>query len=80
METKNEKFTRLATKRVNKVLDEMRKLTSLVAPSYSSSQEERQAIIRALRSGVEEIEISYGGDKNTNKKAFSFNPSNVEQD
>ena len=79
METKNEKFHRLAPARVNKTLNEMRKISNLIAPSYASTQEERRAIITALRLGVEELEYCFSGEK-TNKAKFTFGDTPVEEE
>lgn len=75
METKNDKFNRLSAQRVAKVLDEMRKLTNLVTPSYESSQEDRRKIISALRGAVEEVEYAFSGEK-ADKRKFKY--GNVE--
>ena len=79
MESKHEKFQRLAPARVNKTLDEMRKLINLKSPSYESTPTERHAIIAALRKGVEEVEYVFSGEK-ANKASFTFGEaSEVEE-
>lgn len=79
MESKHEKFHRLAPARVNKTLDEMRKIANLKSASYESSPDERRAIITALRKGIEELEYVFSGEK-ANKSSFTFgDPSEVEE-
>lgn len=71
METKNEKFRRLSKPRVNKVLDDYRLLTNLIASQYESSQAERREILEALRNGFNEVEACFAGDK-ADKAKFKF--------
>ena len=79
METKSQKFHRLAPARVNKTLNEMRKLANLKSASYESTGDERRAIITALRKGVEELEYVFSGEK-ANKSSFTFgDASEVEE-
>ena len=77
METKKDKFIRLSNQRVAKVLDEMRKLTNLVTPSYESSQNDRLKIVSALRGAVEEIEYAFSGEK-ADKRKFLYGDVKVE--
>jgi hypothetical protein len=77
-ETKNERFTRLATARVNKVLLIYKHLSNLGGSNYSSTPDEKNQILSALRKGIEEIEYIWAGEKG-NKEAFSFKPTELEE-
>jgi ABC-type oligopeptide transport system substrate-binding subunit len=52
-ETKEQKFIRLATARVNKVRKALDQIGLLGSPSYSSTDNQREKICEALRESVE---------------------------
>ena len=58
-ETREEKFKRLAEKRVNVALDKIRIVGNLSSPQYAFSPEQIEVIIAALRSAVTEIEEKF---------------------
>lgn len=58
-ETKNEKFKRLAMKRMNKARTVLDTIMNLSSAQYESSPEEQAKIVTALRSKVLEIENSF---------------------
>jgi len=69
-ETKEEKFKRLAEKRVNVALDKIRLLGNLASPQYAFSPEQIERIITALRSAVTEVEEKF--QKPLQKKMDKF--------
>ncbi len=68
-ETREEKFKRLAEKRVNVALDKIRLLGNLASPQYAFSPEQIERIITALQSAVIEVEGKFQKplQKNMNK-------------
>jgi len=52
-ETKEQKFIRLATRRVNKVRKALDQIGLLGAASYASTEEQRKRIMEAIRESVE---------------------------
>lgn len=78
METKNQAFVRLAEKRVNKTLDCYRVISNLFKTNYKSTPDQRDAVIVALRHGLNELEASAAGDK-INKEAFKMDALEAEE-
>lgn len=74
-----EAFTRLAEKRVNMVLDGYRKLSNLGSKQYGATMEQKRELITALRKGLDELEIFYGGEK-ADKKVFKFSYNQTEEE
>ena len=74
MESANQKFVRIATRRVNQALDVYRLLSNLKAGGYKSTPDQREKIILALRQGLEELEYHFSGSK-LDKTKFSFSLS-----
>ena len=58
-ETREEKFKRLAEKRVNVALDKIRLIGNLASPQYAFGPEQIERIITALRSAVAEVEEKF---------------------
>lgn len=52
-ETKEQKFIRLATARVNKVRKALDQIGLLGGPSYASTDQQREKIVEAIRESVE---------------------------
>lgn len=52
-ESKEQKFIRLATARVNKVRKALDQIGLLGGPSYSSTDQQREKIVEAIRESVE---------------------------
>ena len=77
-ETKNQAFTRIAEKRINKILNEFRVITNLFAPSYKTTSDQRNEVVNALRKGVEEVEYVAAGSK-VNKESFKFKAQPLEE-
>ena len=55
-ETKEQKFTRLATKRTQAALTKIRLLGNLTGSSYRYTEEQASKIIGTLRQAIDEIE------------------------
>lgn len=77
METPNQRFTRLAEARVNKILDGYRLLTNLVGSNYKSDQAQRRELLQVLRNGLDELEAVFAGEKMDQAK-FKFSSSTTE--
>lgn len=58
-ETREEKFKRLAEKRVNVALDKLRLVGNLASPQYAFSPEQIERIVTALQSAVAEVEEKF---------------------
>lgn len=70
-ETKKEKFTRLATRRVNKIAKQFEGIGNLGNPyQYDSTQDERDAIAEYLK-GKLEIQLNILNDYNR-KSSITF--------
>ena len=69
-ESKEEKFSRLATKRTKNALDKISLLGNLAGPSYRYTDEQVQKIIVALRQAVDEVEGKF--QKRGKKSEQSF--------
>ena len=52
-ETKEQRFIRLATRRVNKVRKALDQLGLLGGPNYASTEDQRNRIIKAINESVE---------------------------
>ena len=61
VETKEEKFKRLAKNRTDAALKRIDTLKNLVGPGYSSTEEERALVVQTLRQAVDELEHSFSG-------------------
>ena len=73
-ESKEAKFTRLATKRAQAALIKIRLLGNLTSSSYQYSEEQANRIISSLRQAVDEIEGKFKkvrGQK-VGEQPFSF--------
>lgn len=71
MESKHEKFCRLAENRVNNALKQIELIRNLSSKSsYEYTQQEANAIIRALKQAVGEVEKAFSADSKA--KRFSL--------
>lgn len=71
METKNEKFKRLATKRTNDVLEKLRVLGNLsVRNNYDYSQEEINKIFKSIDEQLKETKSRFSSGSKS--KTFSL--------
>ena len=63
-ESPENKFTRISAYRLDKIIDDLRKLGNLAGGNYKSSQKQRDDIIKSIRYELERLELKYGGEKN----------------
>ena len=77
-ESANQKFVRIASRRVNQVLDGYRLLSNLKASSYKSTADQREKIILALRQGLDELEAHLIGGEKLDKDKFVLAPIEEE--
>jgi glutamate-1-semialdehyde aminotransferase len=71
MESKSEKFIRLANARTNKCVAAIRSLSKLSNENhYSHSDAQAEQIIRELRDELENLKLNF--KKRRNKKAFTL--------
>ncbi len=69
-ETREEKFKRLAEKRVNGALDKIRIIGNLASAQYAFDSEQIERIISTLKSAVSEVEEKF--QKPLQKKIDKF--------
>ena len=70
-ESRRERFLRLARRRVDKALIALRRIGNLAAPSYESTEAERQKIIDAIFAEANELKQKLEG-KSKQHEPFSF--------
>ena len=70
-ETKNEKFKRLATKRVQNATSKVELIGNLASPSYEYSAEEVEKILAALQESVDKVKAAFSKQGPT-KKEFNL--------
>ena len=72
MDTKQEKFKRLAEKRVNELLDKFRLVGNLADKrNYSYSEDQARQIVRAVEEEIKTLRSKFLNAEN-NEKNFSF--------
>ncbi len=71
-ESREEKFKRLAEKRVNVALDKIRLIGNLASPQYAFSPEQIERIITALQSAVADVEEKFQKPLQRNMKKFEL--------
>jgi hypothetical protein len=59
------RFKTVAPKRVNNALDAIARLRQLSASSYSSTEEQRNAIVKALEAEVQKVALAFAGKGDT---------------
>ena len=69
-ETREQTFLRLATTRVNKVINDIRLIGNL--GSYPSTLQQRTQMLSAIHDALSDVEYRLGGEKKVEKKGFSF--------
>ncbi len=68
METKREKFVRLAEKRMDSILKGIELMGNLSnANNYEYTQEDLNKIVKTLKSAVADLEHTYNASKGTKK-------------
>ena len=71
-ESKNDKFKRIAKRRVNRVLNEFRMLGNLKGSNYSSTKEQRNEMLNTIREAFFNLENYFAGDHKKEKMEFKF--------
>lgn len=71
-ESKNEKFKRIARRRVNRILNDFRMLGNLKGGNYSSTKEQRDEMLNTIREALFNLESYFAGDHKKDKVEFNF--------
>jgi len=71
-ESREDKFKRLAEKRVNVALDKIRLIGNLASPQYAFTPEQIERIITALQSSVADVEEKFQKPLQRNMKKFEL--------
>jgi hypothetical protein len=71
-ETKEQRFQRLATKRMQAALQKIRLLGNLTSPSYAYTPEQAAKITGALRAAVDTVEAKFNRVRGTRAPETSF--------
>lgn len=71
-ETKQARFTRLASKRMNSTLAELDKIITLGGNNYESTPEQRSKIITTLQTKVAELEAALERRMRSKENSFEF--------
>ena len=70
-ETRRERFLRLAPRRVDKALIAIRRIGNLAAPTYESTEAERQKIIDAVFAEANELKQSLRAGRSSMNRSRS---------
>lgn len=71
-ETKNEKFLRIATPRVNAIIDKLDILSNCSASNYEYTEEQVEAMFQAIRDAVDSCYNEFRPKVKSEKERFSF--------
>lgn len=72
-ETKNERFMRLAERRVNDLLDKFRLVSNLAdRRNYDYTDDQAKQIIRALENELKDLKSRFQSEESDRQKSFSF--------
>ena len=71
-ETKNEKFLRIATPRVNAIIDKLDILSNCSGSSYEYTEEQVETMFQAIRDAVDACYNEFRPKVKTEKERFSF--------
>jgi hypothetical protein len=71
-ETKSERFERLATRRVNKVLEQIRIIGNLASQPYEFTPEQVERIVVAIQGAILEMEEKFQKPLGRKSKKFQF--------
>lgn len=71
-ESKNDKFLRIALMRMPKVLKSISLVGNLAGSSYESTPEQKEKIVTALKSAVNEVATKLAGTKEESGGGFQF--------
>lgn len=71
-ETKNEKFLRIATPRVNAIIDKLDILSNCSASNYEYTEEQVETMFQAIRDAVDACYNEFRPKVKAEKERFSF--------
>lgn len=71
-ETKNEKFLRIATPRVNAIIDKLDILSNCAGSNYEYNEEQVETMFQAIRDAVDSCYNEFRPKVKTEKERFSF--------
>lgn len=72
-ETKNERFRRLAEKRVNDLLDKFRLVSNLAdRRNYDYTEDQAKQIMRAVENELKDLKQRFQSEETERQKSFSF--------
>ena len=71
-ETKNEKFMRIATPRVNSIIDKLDILSNCAGSNYEYTEEQVETMFQAIRDAVDACYNEFRPKVKTEKERFSF--------
>lgn len=71
-ETKNEKFLRIATPRVNAIIDKLDILSNCAGSNYEYTDEQVETMFQAIRDAVDDCYNEFRPKVKTEKERFSF--------
>lgn len=71
-ETKNEKFVRIASPRVNAVIDKLDILSNCASINYEYTEEQVENMFQAIRDAVDDCYAQFQPKVKTEKEKFTF--------
>lgn len=71
-ETKNEKFLRIATPRVNAIIDKLDILSNCAGSNYEYTEEQVETMFQALRDAMDACYNEFRPKLKSEKERFSF--------
>jgi hypothetical protein len=71
-ETKNEKFLRIATPRVNAIIDKLDILSNCAGSNYEYTEEQVETMFQALRDAMDACYNEFRPKVKSEKERFSF--------
>lgn len=71
-ETKNEKFLRIATPRVNAIIDKLDVLSNCAGSNYEYTEEQVETMFQALRDAMDACYNEFRPKVKSEKERFSF--------
>ena len=71
-ETKNEKFLRIATPRVNAIIDKLDILSNCAGSNYDYTEEQVETMFQALRDAMDACYNEFRPKVKSEKERFSF--------
>ena len=71
-ETKNEKFVRIASPRVNAVIDKLDILSNCASANYEYTEEQVESMFQAIRDAVDACYAQFQPKAKSEKEKFTF--------